>query len=215
MKKLSITILLVLLVSVYVFGLLQYSAHRQKLLALQNSGANGAHNISPASYHKLKIKATAAKTFRQTKGFNSRLCFFVDASLPSNENRFFIYNVKTDSIENAGLVTHGRCNQPWLEGRKYSNSVGSGCTSLGRYKIGNPYQGRFGLAYKLYGLDSSNSNAYKRFVVLHAHECVPNEKGGNEICQSDGCPTVSPQFLLQLKSIINKSAKPVLLWVYN
>jgi hypothetical protein len=44
-----------------------------------------------------------------------------------------------------------------------------------------------------------DNNAFKRFVVLHSHECVPETEVQDEICQSDGCPTVSPQFLQQLK----------------
>jgi hypothetical protein len=81
-------------------------------------------------------------------------------SLPSGQNRFFVYDLKKDTIKNAGVVTHGRCNQQWLEGRKYSNEAGCGCTSLGKYKIANSYYGRFGLAYKLHGLDKTNSNAF-------------------------------------------------------
>ncbi len=136
-------------------------------------------------------------------------------SLPSGQKRFFIYDLQKDSIQNAGLVTHGRCNQEWLEGRKYGNTIGSGCTSLGRYKIGHAYKGRFGLAFKLYGLDKTNDNAFKRFVVLHSHDCVPEREVSNEICQSDGCPTVSPGFLKQLEIPIKRSEKPVLLWIFN
>ena len=57
---------------------------------------------------------------------------------------------------------------------QFSNEEGSLCTSLGKYKIGSSYNGKFGLVYKLYGLDASNSNAFNRFVVLHSHSCVPN-----------------------------------------
>lgn len=136
--------------------------------------------------------------------------------MPSGSNRFFIYDLEKDSLLDAALVTHGRCNEAWLEGRKYSNEVGSGCTSPGRYKIGNPYMGRFGLAYKLHGLDSSNSNAYARYVVLHAMECVPdNEVDPYPICQSDGCPAVPANFLKKLAHIIDRSPRPVLLWIYE
>ncbi len=102
----------------------------------------------------------------------------------------------------SSLVAHGRCNETWLKGRKYGNDEGCGCSSLGKYKIGNPYHGRFGLAYKLHGLDATNNNAFKRYVVLHSHECVPNnEVAPYPICQSDGCPTVSAAFLKQLAGI--------------
>jgi hypothetical protein len=103
------------------------------------------------------------------------------------------------------------------KGRRYSNVVGSGCTSLGKYKIGNSYVGKWGYSYKLHGLDSTNNNAFERTVVLHSHSCVPNEVTDGEICQSNGCPTVSPDFLVpDLKKIINTPLKsPVLLWIYE
>ena len=173
------------------------------------------YKLADPSFKKLKQKAEDAKLFVQQKGYNTAICFLVDMNLPSGQNRFFVYNFKKDTLQNSGLVTHGRCNQNWLEGRKYGNTVGCGCTSLGKYKMGNPYFGRFGLAYKLYGLDKTNDKAFQRFVVLHAHDCVPETEVKDDICQSDGCPTVSPGFLQQLKPIINESKKPILLWVYE
>jgi hypothetical protein len=164
---------------------------------------------------KLKGKADAANSFIKDKSYNDQICFLIDMSLPSGQNRFFVYDLKKDTIKNAGVVTHGRCNQQWLEGRKYSNEPGCGCTSLGKYKVGYSYSGKFGLAYKLYGLDKTNSNAFKRYVVLHSHECVPETEIKDDICQSDGCPTVAPGYLQQLKPIIDKSGKPVLLWIYQ
>lgn len=164
---------------------------------------------------KAKNKAAAAREFVKQKDFNDKICFLLDMSLPSGQARFFVFDLKKDSLVNAGLVTHGRCYKDWLEGRKYSNKIGSGCTSLGKYKIGHSYHGRFGLAYKLYGLDKTNNNAYKRYVVLHAHECVPETAVADEICQSDGCPTVSPGFLQYLRQVINVSKQPLLLWIYD
>lgn len=89
------------------------------------------------------------------------------------------------------------------------------CTSLGNYKIGKPYYGRFGLAYTLYGMDSTNNNALERHVVLHAYECVPETEVAYEICQSDGCPMVSRGFLKKLQKIIDTSKDPILLSVYE
>jgi len=137
-------------------------------------------------------------------------------SIASGKQRFFVYDLKNDNILKAGLVTHGRCNQNWLAGRKYANEPGCGCTSLGKYKVGNAYRGEFGLAYKLYGLDATNSNAYARFVVLHSMQCVPEkEVDPYPICQSDGCPTVSPGLLQELALLIEQSKDPVLLWIFE
>lgn len=156
-----------------------------------------------------------AKKFVKQNGFNSNICFLVDMSLPSGENRFFIYDMSEEKVVNAAPVAHGSCYEYFLEGRRYSNAVGSGCTSLGRYKIGKPYYGTFGYSYKLYGLDSTNSHAYERTVVLHSYRSVPDTAVNREIWQSAGCPTVGTKFLQQLKGIINHSSRPILLWIYG
>ena len=136
-------------------------------------------------------------------------------SLPASHKRFFVYDLANDTIQYSGLVTHGNCNQYWLEGRKYGNEIGCGCTSLGKYRIGNSYNGRGGLACKLFGLDKNNSNAFKRYVVLHSHSCVPEKEVAEEICQSNGCPTVAPNFLNQLEPMIKTSVRPIILWIFE
>ena len=157
-----------------------------------------------------------SKQFIKQHNYANNFCFLADMHRPSGDNRFLIYNLTKDSVESAGKVAHGRCNEEWLEGRKYSNAPGSGCSSLGKYRIGEKYTGRFGIAFKLYGLDSANSNAYRRNIVLHAHECVPNENDPSpEICQSDGCVMVSPSFLKIIEGKIKSSSRPVLLWLYD
>ncbi len=164
----------------------------------------------------LKQYADKAQAYARDKGMNDQFCFLVDLGRASADNRFIVYNFGKDSIEAAGKVTHGRCNEYWLTGRRYDNEPGCGCSSLGKYSVGRSYTGKFGLAYKLYGLDSTNNNAYKRFIVLHAHDCVPDaETEISELCQSDGCPTVSPQFLQLLKRRMSSTNKPILLWMYD
>lgn len=174
-----------------------------------------SYKVSTEWLSKLQSKVTEAKAFVKRKGYNDRTCFLIDMSLPSGQNRFFIYDLKNDSLVNEKLVAHGNCYEYWLEGRKYSNVVGSGCTSLGKYRIGNSYIGKFGYSYKLHGLDSTNNNAFERTVVLHSHSCIPDNEVADDICQSNGCPTVSPKFLEEIKKIVNNSKQPVLLWIYE
>ncbi len=209
-------ILFLILISICAFILVR--------LNLKSTAKSSKHETNPvastnkpldATQKALTRKASIAKKFVNDKEYNEEFCFLIDMKIRSGSNRFFVYSLKHDSILTAGTVTHGRCNERWLSGRKYGNEPGCGCTSLGKYKIGNPYMGRFGLAYKLYGLDSTNSNAFKRYVVLHAHDCVPNYEVWTEICQSDGFPTISPGFLKTLQRLINSSEKPALLWIYE
>jgi len=163
---------------------------------------------------RLNKKASEAKDYIADHGFDDRYCFLMDMRMPSGKNRFFVYDLEEGSVEIAGLVAHGSGNS-YSATPVFSNTPNSNCTSLGRYKIGKSYQGQFGLAYKLYGLDKTNSKAFDRFVVLHAHECIPNDEvAPATICKSWGCPTVSPAFLKKLKSYIDTSSKPVLLWIY-
>ena len=89
--------------------------------------------LTNPSLEKAKLKAASAKMFVKQKGYNERICFLVDMSLPSGHNRFFVFNLKKDTLQNSGLVTHGRCNQYWLEGRKYGNTVG--CPVLDRKSV--------------------------------------------------------------------------------
>ena len=207
--------LLVFFIFLLLFSWFASSGIWKRIKANNSILSKKEYNPEEATIEKLKNKSTEATSFIKKNGYNESICFFIDMTLPSGQNRLFIYDIIKDSIQRSGLVTHGRCNQLWLEGRKYSNEPGCRCSSLGKYKIGNAYYGRFGLAYKLYGLDKTNDNAFKRFVVLHSHECVPETEVQDEICQSDGCPTVSPQFLQQLKAVINRSSKPILLWIYE
>ncbi|MFV0605665.1 MAG: murein L,D-transpeptidase catalytic domain-containing protein [Niabella sp.] len=202
-------------------GLVLISTIFIKTAGLKNLQLSAKAAITPAlnvqtsttPYSEEQLKAL--KHFIVQNKYNNRYCFLINMQMHSGSNRFFVYDLKKDTIVKSGLVTHGRCNEYWLEGRKYSNTVGGGCTSLGKYKIGKSYYGKFGLAYKLYGLDSTNNNAFERFVVLHSHSCVPEYEKEMEICQSDGCPTVSPGFLKQLQKIIDASKQPILLWIYE
>lgn len=172
-------------------------------------------NEAEKSYEIGADKILDAKNFVAKNKFNEEVCFIINMKLHSGKNRFFVYDLKKDSVQMAGLVAHGNCYQYWLEGRKYNNEIGGGCTSLGKYKVGNPYNGKFGRAYKLHGLDKTNNNAFARFVVLHSYECVPETETDEDICQSNGCPMVSPGFLKNLQQIIDKSGKPILLYIYG
>ena len=115
--------------------------------------------------------------------------------IASGRNRFFVYDLQKDSILFSGLVAHGSCDNGFQMEANFSNKVNSGCSCLGKFSIGNSYNGRFGTAYKLYGLDSSNSNAYERSIVLHSYDCVPEQEiYPLPVCNSRGCPMVSLAF---------------------
>ncbi|MES2429890.1 MAG: murein L,D-transpeptidase catalytic domain family protein [Bacteroidota bacterium] len=213
LKLTAITILLAISVSAlaYIF----WYKPKFKQNANASSFAFNKKGINENVLSGLKKKADEINTYANEHKYNDQYCFMVDMKIESGNKRFFVYNLQKDSIELSGLVAHGSGKDNSNE-IKFSNEPGSLCSSLGKYKIGRSYNGKFGLAYKLYGLDKTNSNATNRFVVLHAHSCVPNEETSPiPICESWGCPTVAPTFLSQLKKYIDRSEKPVLLVIYN
>lgn len=218
MKKTILITLSILAAAVLLFAAMNWNSTRN-YLGWDRHEENGTSPVAKtpiAVLEKIERTATALTLFAKERGFDTNHFFIIDMRQASGKERFYVYNGRQKKIVGKALVTHGRCNESALKGRRYSNVVGGGCTSLGRYKIGRAYQGKFGLAYKLHGLDDSNNNAFERFIVLHAHSCVPNgEVHPYPICQSDGCPTVSPAFLQTLARIIDASKKPVLMEIFD
>lgn len=169
-----------------------------------------------AELDKLQNYGNKAKLFCKQRGFNTVTCFLIDMSRPAGKNRFFVYDMQKDSVISNGIVAHGSCNNTFMSMPEFSNKPGCGCSSLGKYKIGYKYRGNFGVAYKLYGLDSSNSNAFKRNIVLHSYFQIPDkEVDPLPVCNSLGCAMVSGNYLKMLSVKIDASAKPVLLWIFE
>jgi L,D-transpeptidase catalytic domain len=157
---------------------------------------------------KLELKAYAAKN-----KCNQQYAFVIDMRIPSFKKRFFVYDIKKDSLLLSGLVAHGTGSETFKGELVFSNIPDSRCTSLGKYKIGVSYKGMYGLSYRLHGLDTTNNKALTRAIVLHGNSCVPDEEEYEyPICFSYGCPMVSSNFLKKLKPYIDKQGKtPILL----
>lgn len=162
-----------------------------------------------------------AEVYCKTHDFNQEYYFLIDLSVHSGKNRFFVYDFKTDKIINQNLVTHGSCDQfetnatKW-EKAKFSNKNDSHCSSKGKYKIGKRDYSSWGIKVKywLHGLESSNTNAIARVVVLHSWDAVANEEVYPEFSPlSWGCPAVSDQFMELLDTKLQKTSKSVLLWI--
>jgi hypothetical protein len=205
-----------LLLTISVFGYFLSDKNRVILYDLKtNFSEKRLIAINSEAMGRLKEKVIIAKNYVTKNGFDSRYCFLIDMRLPSGKSRFFVYDMLKDSLETAGLVAHGKGSERESGELIFSNTPNSNCTSLGKYKISNSYNGNFGLSYKLIGLDKTNSKAYCRSVVLHSYFGVPKEEVyPASICTSEGCPTVSPEFLTQLKVFMEESKEPILLWIY-
>jgi hypothetical protein len=155
------------------------------------------------------------RLIKSNSKYNRRFVFFIDMKVPSGKNRFFVYDLKTDKITDKGLVAHGSGSETGIKGKlKFSNIPNSLSTSIGKYYIGNSYQGKFGKAYKLYGLDETNSNAFKRDIVFHYYYDVPYKEQNGYICNSYGCPMVNRKYFDRMSKIIDESESNILMSIY-
>ncbi|MBC7986729.1 MAG: murein L,D-transpeptidase catalytic domain family protein [Sphingomonadaceae bacterium] len=91
-----------------------------------------------------------------------------DFARPSREPRFFLCDAQ-GRVLGAHLVAHGSGSDPahsgWLQ--HFSNENGSYATSSGAYVTGELYEGQYGEAMRLDGLDPENANARARAIVVH------------------------------------------------
>lgn len=170
---------------------------------------------------RLKEKSLLAKAYCVKNNLNTKFCVLVDMQIHSGKKRFFLWDFKGDSVLNAGLCSHGSCDNlaeydPSLS-PKFSNVPESHCSSLGKYKIGKRGYSSFGINinYKLHGLEKTNDNAFKRFIVFHSWEIPDDEVYPQEIAESWGCPAVSNNFMRTMDLVLKDEKESVLLWIFK
>jgi hypothetical protein len=198
------------------------ASDRKNIVYPESTDQNGLFTTTKSPNEKynntyaLISRATEINNYANKNGYSTKYCFLIDMSIASGRNRFFVYDLEEKSVIYSGLVAHGCCNEKFISHPTFSNTSGSGCSSLGKYKIGASYRGKWGKSYRLYGLDKSNSNAYRRAVVIHGNGFVKDQEiYPKALCNSFGCPMVSFRFLDKLSLIIEHSEKPILLWIYQ
>ncbi len=122
---------------------------------------------------------------------NQNYISIFDATQHSKKKRLYIVNMKTGAV-NTYLVAHGKGSDTNNDGyaERFSNSPGSNMSSLGFYLTGVTYSGANGLSLRLHGLQSTNSNAYSRAVVMHGANYVNTTSTG----RSWGCPAVEMKY---------------------
>lgn len=197
------------------------------LVGLMSIACAVEHSPAPPSkpsvnLTKTKQKAAEALKFCKAKGYSTDFCILIDMSLHSGVKRFFVYDLKGDSIKNSFLVGHGCCRNPWSTDYSktspvFSNKDGSHCSSLGKYKLGERAYSNWGVnvKYVMHGLEASNSNALARVIVFHSWEEVSDSEvwpAGTP--EGWGCPTISNNSFKLIDPVIKASGKPVMMWIY-
>ncbi len=152
---------------------------------------------------------------KEHPNFNQSVAILIDFKIFSGNNRLFVYDINTGELLKSALVAHGVGSETErADSLVFSNIPNSYKSSLGKYKIGASYFGSFGKSYKLHGLDSTNSKAFERFIVLHMLDAVPELEQNDPIVNSLGCPMVSSTTFDYLDKIIESADKPVLMEIF-
>lgn len=114
----------------------------------------------------------------------------VDFNQPSTQKRLYVFDAQNHSV-NQYFVAHGKGTDPNHDSVAdvFSNVPDSNCSSLGIYRCAETYTGIHGLSLKLDGLESTNSNARDRAIVMHKAEYVSQEfiDANGKLGRSDGC----------------------------
>lgn len=114
---------------------------------------------------------------------------FVDFSQPSELERLYVVNLRTDRVIKRSLVSHAK-NSGYRRALEFSNVKGSKMSSLGLYQADNTYDGKNGYSLRIDGLDIGlNENARERFIVVHGSDYASYEyiELNGMLGRLDGC----------------------------
>lgn len=121
----------------------------------------------------------------------------IDFSLPSSEERMWIFDVRTGDLILRDLVAHGRKSGNFRS-TAFSNAEGSNMSSIGLFRGSESYYGKHGYSLRLDGLEPGvNDLARQRAIVIHGADYVSDSwvDQYGRIGRSLGCPAVDNQVI--------------------
>lgn len=126
---------------------------------------------------------------------NQRYMTIIDFSKHSSKARMYVVDMQSGGVRTF-YTAHGRNSDPDGDGyaTQFSNTNGSKMSSLGFYLTGGLYGGQHGQSMYLHGLQSTNSNAYDRAIVMHGADYVQPGSVG----RSWGCPAIEMRYINSL-----------------
>ena len=164
------------------------------------------------------------KEYCRKKDLSENYAIVVDYSIPSGKHRFFVCDLKKEKIIASSLCAHGAGKGSTVFKPIFSNEIGSNCSSLGHYKITGRHQmSSSGLpSFRLQGLDTSNSNAMKRGILIHSAKLVSYCRLGIypfylplDRRISSGCFAIDIDMMDVVGDLVDKEKKPILLYAIN
>ena len=116
----------------------------------------------------------------------------IDFSLPSSQERLWIFDLEKEELLLRDLVAHGK-NSGNFESTAFSNVEGSHQSSIGLFQARESYFGKHGYSLRLDGLEPGiNDLARQRAIVIHGADYVSNDfiAQTGRLGRSHGCPAV-------------------------
>lgn len=100
---------------------------------------------------------------------NEDISIMVNFGKSSATQRFVVYDNKKHHIVSSSKCAHGSGGGSTVDKPVFSNKIGSNCSSLGEFKLlGISRLNNYNLpCIRIKGLSKTNSNAYKRGIVIH------------------------------------------------
>ena len=151
------------------------------------------------------------------EGYNTRVALFVDLSRHSGRRRFVAWDMARMVPIFTCPVSHGsgsEMSHVRSAYARFSNEDGSHLSSLGRAVVAERYEGRYGVAYRLDGLDATNTNLRSRCVVLHGWEHTTSYPiWPRATVGSFGCPVLSRRMMARVDELLQRE-KGVIIEVF-
>lgn len=188
------------------------AAHAEGLL----SGVTSAHQAPHACHavhgltESVGIKPSAAAMSQALAAYraadraghlaNKAVLTVVDFSLPSDQKRLWVIDMKTGAPLMHIHSAQGK-NSGLTYATHFSNVVGSDESSLGSFVTGPVYYGKHGKSMRLMGISKGlNDHAYQRAIVVHSAPYMSEQyiQAHHRAGRSWGCFAVSHANLNQL-----------------
>lgn len=163
-----------------------------------------------------KVLKLALKAYNRARmeGYDQKgVLTVIDYSKPSNQRRFWVFDLHQERLLFDELVSHGR-NSGDVYATSFSNQPNSLKSSIGVYTTGTPYSGQHGYSLRLNGLEPGfNDKALDRAIVVHGAWYV-NEQFARQhgrVGLSWGCPALDQRVV---KPVIDTISHDTLVFAY-
>lgn len=160
----------------------------------------------------LKLALTAYKNADKKGAVKKPVLTVIDYSLPSNKQRMWVFDVRSERLLYNTYVAHGKNSGEVAH--NFSNRESSKQSSLGTYITKDTYIGHKGYSLNIQGLDRGfNDNALNRRVVIHGAWYVEPDfiRKTGRAGLSWGCPAIAQTLA---KPVINTIKNGSVIFAY-